>query len=81
MKKKESEEEFREIENREMKTRENMQSMLFKIENNRNKKEDTMNCDMFLKLDDERSKVWFLKKNNSNFYFFCGLILFLYDQY
>lgn len=56
-KKKAAEEEFAQLEERENITRENMQTMLFQMEQNRNIKEDQMNCDMFFKIDDERSKV------------------------
>ncbi|KAK6624771.1 hypothetical protein RUM44_011631 [Polyplax serrata] len=55
-KKKAAEEEFAQLEERENITRENMQTMLFQMEQNRNIKEDQMNCDMFFKIDDERSK-------------------------
>lgn len=47
---------FKVITDEEMETEENMRAMLYQMEMNRNRDEDLMNCDMFLKLDDERSK-------------------------
>ncbi|EEB10376.1 conserved hypothetical protein [Pediculus humanus corporis] len=55
-KKKNSTEEFTQIDNEESIICENMKSMLFLMEQNKNQKEDQMNCEMFLKIDDEKSK-------------------------
>lgn len=63
---KNAEEEFKILESHETFTRENMQTMLFQKEQNRFKKEDQMNYEMFFKIDDERSKVC-LSKKRTNF--------------